>query len=237
MIAERHRHRYEVNNAYRQQLVEAGLVDQRHVPGGPARRDHRAARPPVVRRLAVPPRVQVAADAAGAALPRVRRGGARAVARRRAARRASRSLSVRCAPEVLDLFLELAASRARRARSAPSPIACIRYLRDCGLDGRRGRHRAARSARRWATSSSRLEPTAAGEPLFLCAHLDTVPPTAAIEPVVEDGIVRNAAGDDPRRRQQGGGRGHARGDAPRARREPPARRDRARSSRRRRRSA
>jgi CTP synthase len=26
VIAERHRHRYEVNNAYRQQLVDAGLV-------------------------------------------------------------------------------------------------------------------------------------------------------------------------------------------------------------------
>ena len=33
-----------------------------------------------------------------------------------------------------------------------------------------------------------------GTPIFLCAHLDTVPPEAAIEPVVEDGIVRNAAG-------------------------------------------
>ena len=33
-----------------------------------------------------------------------------------------------------------------------------------------------------------------GTPIFLCAHLDTVPPSAAIEPVVEDGIVRNAAG-------------------------------------------
>ena len=32
----------------------------------------------------------------------------------------------------------------------------------------------------------------AGTPLFFCAHLDTVPPTDAIEPVVEDGIVRNA---------------------------------------------
>src|SRR5689334_24772414 len=41
---------------------------------------------------------------------------------------------------------------------------------------------------------TRLEPTAEGEPLLLCAHLDTVPPTAAIEPVVEDGVVRNAAG-------------------------------------------
>src|SRR4051812_22589520 len=41
---------------------------------------------------------------------------------------------------------------------------------------------------------ARLEPTGEGEPLFLCAHLDTVPPTAAIEPVVEDDVVRNAAG-------------------------------------------
>jgi len=34
-----------------------------------------------------------------------------------------------------------------------------------------------------------------GTPLFLCAHLDTVPPDGAIEPVVdEQGLVRNAAG-------------------------------------------
>ncbi len=33
-----------------------------------------------------------------------------------------------------------------------------------------------------------------GTPIFFCAHLDTVPPAGAIEPVVEDGIVRNAAG-------------------------------------------
>src|SRR5438874_10123913 len=41
---------------------------------------------------------------------------------------------------------------------------------------------------------ARIEPTADGQPLFLCAHLDTVPPTAAIEPVVEEDVVRNAAG-------------------------------------------
>jgi tripeptide aminopeptidase len=35
----------------------------------------------------------------------------------------------------------------------------------------------------------------AGTPIFLCAHLDTVPPQGPIEPTVgEDGIVRNAAG-------------------------------------------
>jgi tripeptide aminopeptidase len=36
--------------------------------------------------------------------------------------------------------------------------------------------------------------TEGGTPIFLCAHLDTVPPQGALEPVVTDGIVRNAAG-------------------------------------------
>ena len=81
-----------------------------------------------------------------------------------------------------------------------------------------------------------LEPTVAGEPLFFCAHLDTVPPVDAIEPVVEDGIVRNRLPGDPRQRQQGRGRRDARRRPPRPRRGPAARRDRARSSPRRRRS-
>jgi tripeptide aminopeptidase len=33
-----------------------------------------------------------------------------------------------------------------------------------------------------------------GVPLLLCAHLDTVPPDGPIDPVVEDGVVRNAGG-------------------------------------------
>ena len=40
----------------------------------------------------------------------------------------------------------------------------------------------------------RLAPTNGdGTPLFFCAHLDTVPPQGTIDPVVEDGVVRNAA--------------------------------------------
>ena len=31
-------------------------------------------------------------------------------------------------------------------------------------------------------------------PLFFCAHLDTVPPDGPLEPVLEDGVVRNAGG-------------------------------------------
>ena len=82
-------------------------------------------------------------------------------------------------------------SRARPGRSARSPTACSAYLRDCGLApdeddaGRDGRLDDGEPLRA-------LEPTAEGEPIFLCAHLDTVPPTDAIEPVVEDGVVRNA---------------------------------------------
>src|ERR1035437_2167367 len=33
-----------------------------------------------------------------------------------------------------------------------------------------------------------------GVPIMLCSHLDTVPPQGPIEPVVEDGVVRNSAG-------------------------------------------
>ncbi len=42
VVSERHRHRYEVNNAYRQQLEDAGARDQRHLRGGPAGRGDRA---------------------------------------------------------------------------------------------------------------------------------------------------------------------------------------------------
>ena len=40
----------------------------------------------------------------------------------------------------------------------------------------------------------RLPGTAEGRPLFFCAHMDTVLPSGPIEPVVEDGVVRNSAG-------------------------------------------
>ncbi|MEO5634863.1 M20/M25/M40 family metallo-hydrolase [Gaiella sp.] len=33
-----------------------------------------------------------------------------------------------------------------------------------------------------------------GTPIFLCAHLDTVPPDGPLEPVIEDGVIRNAGG-------------------------------------------
>jgi tripeptide aminopeptidase len=41
---------------------------------------------------------------------------------------------------------------------------------------------------------ARIEPTADGTPLFFCAHLDTVPPDGKLEPVLDDGVIRNAGG-------------------------------------------
>jgi tripeptide aminopeptidase len=93
--------------------------------------------------------------------------------------------------EVLDLFLELAAlpSPTREEREVADRV--LAYLRDCGLDPDED-DAGPSIGSNMGNVFARLEPTTAGEPLFLCAHLDTVPPTDMIEPVVEDGIVRNA---------------------------------------------
>ena len=49
-------------------------------------------------------------------------------------------------------------------------------------------------------------PGAGEASVLICAHLDTVPPVAPVEPVLVDGGWSNANDGDPRRRQQGGGR-------------------------------
>jgi tripeptide aminopeptidase len=93
---------------------------------------------------------------------------------------------------VLDLFLELAAVPSPSGEERPVADRVLDYLRDCGLqpveDGT-----ATETGSTIGNVHARLEPTAAGEPIFLCAHLDTVPPTDEIEPVIdEEGVVTNA---------------------------------------------
>ena len=94
---------------------------------------------------------------------------------------------------VLDLFLELAAipSPPGRERAVADRVAA--RLRERGFavdeDGA-GAEIGADAGNLYC----RVEPTAPGEPLFLCAHLDTVPAEGPIQPVVEDGFVRNAGG-------------------------------------------
>lgn len=59
-----------------------------------------------------------------------------------------------------------------------------RYLRDLGLDAERDPS---------GNLLARIEPSTGGSgtPLFLCAHMDTVPLSAPLAPAVVDGIVRN----------------------------------------------
>src|SRR5207245_933535 len=96
-------------------------------------------------------------------------------------------------PDVLDLFTELAVLPSPPGDERAVADLVVRYLQDCGLEVDED-DCGAQIGSSMGNLYTRIEPTAAGEPLFLCAHLDTVPPTAAIEPVVEDGVVRNAAG-------------------------------------------
>ena len=170
------------------------------VRGQGPRRGDRARRPPVVLRLAVPPGVQVAPDAAAPAVPRLRRaprsgvhaGGARRASTGHLRASTGRARSVTPSDGALGLFLELAAiasrvaARARRHRRLhrlpARPRASIRT---------RIRRRGPATRRATSSAASRRRPARHGAPILLCAHVDTVEPTAPIEPVVQRGVVTN----------------------------------------------
>ncbi|MDX6400963.1 MAG: tripeptide aminopeptidase [Gaiellaceae bacterium] len=97
------------------------------------------------------------------------------------------------ASEVVDLFTELAALPSPPGEERAVADAVIRYLRDLGLTVDED-DAGSKVGSNIGNLYCRLEPTDGGSPIFLCAHLDTVPPTAAIEPVLEDGVIRNGAG-------------------------------------------
>lgn len=97
------------------------------------------------------------------------------------------------ASPLLDLFLELCAlaSPSGKERAVVDRVGA--YLSDLGLEWDED-DAAARLDGDAGNVYCRLPPTnGGGTPIFLCAHTDTVPPEAAIDPVVEDGVVRNAA--------------------------------------------
>jgi tripeptide aminopeptidase len=97
-------------------------------------------------------------------------------------------------PEVLDLFTELAAIPSPPGEERAVADVVVAYLRDCALEVDED-DAGAKIGASAGNLYTRIEATAPGTPIFLCAHLDTVPPTGRIEPVVDDeGIVRNAAG-------------------------------------------
>lgn len=87
--------------------------------------------------------------------------------------------------EAVDLFLELAALPTPSGEERAAADVVIRYLRNLGLEP---------DEDAFGNVYARIEGTAEGTPLFFCAHLDTVPPSGELRPVVEDGVIRNAGG-------------------------------------------
>jgi tripeptide aminopeptidase len=98
------------------------------------------------------------------------------------------------ATPVIDLFLELAAIRSPPGEERQAADRVGSYLTALGLvwdeDGA-GPVVGSNAGNIHCRLPGRQE---GGTPIFLCAHLDTVPPAGPIEPVIEDGVVRNAAG-------------------------------------------
>ena len=118
VIYERHRHRYEVNNFLRRRLENAGLVVSGTSPDERLVEIIELRRPPVLRGLAVPPGVQVAPGAPGAAVPRVRRR--RSSARRASAgRRSARAGDADPAPAGREDATPRAAAERAAASAAP----------------------------------------------------------------------------------------------------------------------
>src|SRR5437660_12714235 len=90
----------------------------------------------------------------------------------------------------LEIFLELAAEKSPPGRERRVADRVIGFLHELGLetdeDGA-----GSEIGSEIGNIFCRLPATSHGTPIFLNAHLDTVPPTADIEPVVEDGVVSN----------------------------------------------
>jgi tripeptide aminopeptidase len=99
------------------------------------------------------------------------------------------------APDVLALFVELAALPSPPGEERAVADRVLDYLAALGLEADED-DAGATVGSTMGNIYCRLDANrGGGEPVFFCAHLDTVPPEAAIEPVVgEDEIVRNGAG-------------------------------------------
>jgi tripeptide aminopeptidase len=95
--------------------------------------------------------------------------------------------------DVVSLFTELASvpSPPGDERAVADQVAA--YMRDLGLEVSED-DAGSRIGSNAGNLYAHVEATDGGTPLFLCAHLDTVPPEAGIDPVLEDGVIRNAAG-------------------------------------------
>jgi tripeptide aminopeptidase len=96
-------------------------------------------------------------------------------------------------PEVAELFLELARVPSPSGQERAVADQVVEYLRALALPVDED-DAGTRIDSTIGNLLCRIEPSGEGAPLFFCAHLDTVPPHGPIEPVVEDGVVRNGGG-------------------------------------------
>ncbi len=98
-------------------------------------------------------------------------------------------------PDVLTLFAELAAIPSPPGEELLAAERVVRELEDIGLSAEVDTT-GDRIDSNTGNVYTRIAPTRTegGVPILFCAHLDTVQPTGALEPVVEDGVVRNAGG-------------------------------------------
>ena len=100
------------------------------------------------------------------------------------------------APDVLSLFLELAALPSPPGDERAVADHVLEYVRSLGLEAEED-DAGSRIGSSIGNIHCRLLSAngAVGTPIFLCAHLDTVPLEGPLEPVVgEDEFVRNAGG-------------------------------------------
>jgi len=96
-------------------------------------------------------------------------------------------------PEVATLFVELARVPSPPGQERAVADRVVEYLGGLALPVDED-DAGAKIGSTIGNLLCRIEPTAEGTPLFFCAHLDTVPPQGPIEPVLEDGVLRNAGG-------------------------------------------
>jgi tripeptide aminopeptidase len=95
---------------------------------------------------------------------------------------------------VVSLFMELAAIPSPPGEERACADRVLEELRDLGLEPDEDGAGAAIGSTMGNIFCRLPGRSEGGTPIFLCAHLDTVPPTAALEPVLDDGVVRNAGG-------------------------------------------
>ena len=89
--------------------------------------------------------------------------------------------------DVVSLFTELAALPSPPGDERAVADRVAEYMRDLGLDVSED-DAGARIGSNAGNLYARVAATG-GTPLFFCAHLDTVPPEAGIQPFVEDGVA------------------------------------------------